>query len=181
MPNIVKTMMVRELTESLKDAEGMLLVNMNGLTVAETEEIRNKLAEVDVPLRLVPNRLTRIALKERGIDAPAELLKGNVAVSWGDPEAAIHAAKVVKEAPARKDGRLTYVGGLMEGNLLNAEDAAALATMPGKNELRAQLLSALSGPARGLVQCLAGVPGGLARVIQARVDDAGGPEAAEAE
>ncbi|MEM7311142.1 MAG: 50S ribosomal protein L10 [Planctomycetota bacterium] len=173
MPNVVKNMMVRELTDELKDADGMLLISMGGLTVEETEELRNKLAEQDVPLRMVPNRLTRIALKERGIDAPDDLLKGNVGISWGDAEAAIHAAKVVKEAPAKKDGRLGYRGGLMEGNLLGAEDAALLANMPGRDELRAMILGCLSGPARGIVQCLAGVPGGLARVIQARVDEAG--------
>ena len=179
MPNIVKHMVVRQITEDLRDAEGMLLVNMSGLSVAETEELRIKMAEQDVPLRMIPNRLTRLALKERGVEPPSEMLRGNVAVSWGDPEAAIHAAKVVKAAPARKDGRLTFLGGMLEGNFLGAEDAALLASMPGRDELRAMILGCLSGPARGLVMCLAGPGGGLARVIQARVDEGGGAEEGE--
>ena len=179
MPNVVKDMIVREITSELKDAEGMLIVSMSGLTVEQSEDLRTKLAEQDVPLRMVPNRLTRLALKERGIDAPDDLLKGNVAISWGDPEAAIHAAKVVQEAEARKEGKLEFRGGLMEGNLLDAGDAAALAKLPSRDELRAKILGCLSGPARGLVSCLAGPGGGLARVIQARVDE-GGPIEAEA-
>jgi len=170
MPNVVKEMMIRELTEELKDAEGMLMVNMSGLSVAETEDLRNKLAEQNVPLRMVPNRLARRALASRGLETPEHLFKGNVAVSWGGPEAAIHAAKVMKDAPPQKDGRLTYAGAVLEGNVLGADDAASMADMPGKDELRAMILGCLSGPSRGLVMCLAANGSGLARVIQAHVD-----------
>jgi large subunit ribosomal protein L10 len=176
MPNVVKEMMIRELSAELKDAEGMLFVSMSGLTVAETETLRVKLAESCVPLRMVPNRLAKRALSERGLEVPDGMLKGNVGLSWGDPEAAIHAAKVVKDAPAKKDGRLTYAGAMLDGVFLGADDAAAMAEMPGKNELRAMILGCISGPARGLVMCLAGLGGGLARVIQARVDKDGAGE-----
>ena len=179
MPNVVKEMIVRELTDSLKDAEGILMVSMTGLSVAESEDIRNKLAEEDVPLRMVPNRLTRMALKKRGLDPPSEMIAGNVVLAWGDPESAVHAAKVMQAAPARKEGKITFLGGLMEGNLLDADDAAALAKLPSKDQLRAQILGCLSGPARGLVTVLAGPGSGLARVIQARIDEAGGTGATE--
>lgn len=176
MPNVVKEMMIRELTAELQGAEGMLMLSMSGLTVAETEALRVRLAEQNVPLRMVPNRLAKRALAERGFDVPDGIFKGNVGLSWGGPEAAIHAAKVVKDAPAKKDGRLGYAGALLEGNFLGAEDAASMADMPGKDELRAMLLGCLSGPARGLVVCLAGPGSGLARVIQARVDESGAGE-----
>ena len=45
MANVLKQMMVRELTRELKDAEGLLVVSMSDLTVAETEDLRDKLAE----------------------------------------------------------------------------------------------------------------------------------------
>lgn len=181
MPNIVKQMMMRELNEELKDADGMLVMGLSGLTVKETEDLRNKLAEASVPLRMVPNRLARIALKERGLDPPDGLFKGNVGISWGGPEAAIHAAKVMKGSPARKDGRLAYLGGLLEGNFLNATDAASMAEMPSRDQLRSSILGCLSGPARGLVVCLAGNGSGLARVLQARIDKGGGVAEAPAE
>ena len=177
MPNIVKQMMIRELTEELKDADGLLMLSMKGLTVAETEALRTKLAENEVPLRVVPNRLARLALLERGIETPDGMLHGSVALSWGGPEDAIHAAKAVKDAPARKEGRLGYLGGVLDGSILSAEDAASMADMPGTDELRAMLLGCISGPARGLVVCLDGLGSGLARVLQAHVDQGG--EAAE--
>lgn len=175
MPNVVKEMMVRELSAELEGAQGLLVIAMGGLTVAETESIRTKLAEARVPLRMVPNRLARLALREHGLEPPEGMLKGNVGLSWGGPEAAIHAAKVVKEAPPRKDGRLAYLGGMLEGNFLVADDAASMADMPSKDDLRAMILGCLAGPARGLVTCLAGPGSGLARVIQAHVDAAGEP------
>ena len=61
----------------------------------------------------------------------------------------------------------------------DADDAAALAKLPSKDQLRAQILGCLSGPARGLVTVLAGPGSGLARVIQARIDEAGGTGATE--
>jgi large subunit ribosomal protein L10 len=181
MPNIVKQMMMRELNEELKDADGLLVVAMSGLTVKETEDLRVKLAEASVPLRMVPNRLARLALKDRGLDPPEGLFKGNVGISWGGPEAAIHAAKVMKGSPARKDGRLAYLGGLLEGNFLSATDAASMAEMPTRDQLRSSILGCLSGPARGLVVCLAGNGSGLARVLQARIDKGGGVAEAPAE
>ena len=177
MPNVVKQMIVRELSNDLKDAESLLFVSMTGLTVAEAEDLRTKMAEHDVPLRMVPNRLTRLALKELGIEPPSEMLAGNVALSWGGPEETIQAAKLIHQAPPRKEGRLGVLGGFLEGKLLDAEQAGALASLPGHDELRAMLLSCLSGPSRGLVVLLAALPGALARVIQAHVDEASGEEA----
>ena len=78
---------------------------------------------------------------------------------------------------AKKAGKVAIQGGLFEGALLGADEAKALADLPGKEELRGMMLSALIGPARGLVGLLAAPGGSLARVVQAKVDrDGGGDE-----
>jgi large subunit ribosomal protein L10 len=101
------------------------------------------------------------------------VFKGNVAVAWGNAEAAIGAAKVVSLSKLAKAGKLNVRGGVLEGNLLNANDAAALANVPDRRTLQAMLLGAISGPARGLVTVLDANQSGLARVLQAHIDQAG--------
>lgn len=177
MPNLINQMLVRELSEAFDSAEGMVIVSMNGLTVKETEQLRNSLAEHGVRLRMVRNRLAQRALAARGIDAPRDVLSGNVAFVWGGAEDAVHAAKVIAGSDAKKKGKLDFKGGLLEGNLLRAGEASALATLPGRQELRAMLLGCISGPAQKLVRLLQAPQGAVARVIQARIDAAESPAA----
>jgi len=172
MPNIINEMVVRDLTASLDSVEGMVIVSMAGLTVAETETLRDALAEEGVRLHMVRNRLVRRALDSRGVETPDDMFKGNVAMAWGSPEETIHAARVLSKSDPKKQGKVAFRGGLLDGNLLDASEASQLADLPTKDELRAMLLGVLSGPARSLVGLLAAPGGSLARVLQARVDSA---------
>src|SRR5262245_60277998 len=174
MPNQINEIIVRQLSDEFARAEGMVIVSLSGLTVAETEDLRDALAEHGVRLRMVRNRLARLALKNRGLEASDALFEGSVACAWGSSEDAISVAKVVakaaKKADPKRKAKLTFKGGFFEGNLLDARSAAALAELPGKNELRAMLLGVISGPARSLATLLAAPGSSLARVVQARAD-----------
>ena len=170
MPNIINKLIVKELSDAFESAEGMVICSVQGLTVEETEVLRDSLAEHGVRLRMVRNRLAKIALKDRGIEPPKDMLVGNIACAWGSPEAAINAAKVLHKSPARKEGKVTFRGGLFEGELLDAKEATGLAALPGKDELRGMMVGLLAAPARNLVGLLAAPGGSLARVLQARVD-----------
>ena len=171
MPNLVNQMLIRELTDSFQAAEGMVIVSMSGLTVQESEALRNSLAEQGVRIRMVRNRLAELALKGVGHEPAEDLFAGNIAIVCGDTEEAIHAAKVLQDSGARKSGKLVLRGGLLEGNMLDEKEALGLASLPGKKELQAMLLSAISGPARKLVGLLVAPQGALVRVIQAHVDE----------
>lgn len=176
MPNVINKMLARELQDSLGDAEGMLIVSYEGLSMKENEELRDQLAEHGVSLRVVRNRLAQRTLKDRGIDVPADLFKGNVAMAWGGPEDAIHAAKVVSKSPMSKEGKVAFRGGLLEGNVLGAQEAAGLADLPGAEELKGMMVSAIVGPLRGIVGVLNAPGSALVRVLQAKIDKEGGPE-----
>ena len=58
--------------------------------------------------------------------------------------------------------------GVLDGQLLSDKDAAALANVPDRKTLQAKILGCISGPARGLVATINGLPGGLTRVVNAR-------------
>jgi large subunit ribosomal protein L10 len=171
MPNIVKKMVVKELVDELGQAEAMLVVSFGGLTVAETEDLRGSLAEKGVQMRMVRNRLARIVLKERGVEFDDKAIAGNTAIAFGDPEGAIGAAKIFTEKAVKKAGKVKVRACLLEGAILGAAEANALANVPDKLTLRAMMLGVISGPARSLVGVLNGLPSGVARVLSARADE----------
>ncbi|MEL6713891.1 MAG: 50S ribosomal protein L10 [Planctomycetota bacterium] len=177
MPNLVNKMVVAELQEEFKDAEGMVVVSYAGLTVEENEDLRGKLAEKNVSFRMVRNSLAKKVLADRDIVFPDDAaLKGNTGIAYGDAEAAIDAAKVFNEKDVKKAGKVKFKGGVLEGNPLDANGAKALADLPDRATLHAQLLGVIAGPARGLATVINQVPSSVARVIQAHVDDGEGGE-----
>jgi large subunit ribosomal protein L10 len=180
MPNQINEIIVRQLSAEFARAEGMVIVSLNGLSVEDTENLRNSLAEHGVRLRMVRNRLAKLALKNRGLEAADDLFQGSVACAWGSSEDAISVAKVVakaaKSADPKKTSKLAFKGGFFEGSMLDARSTAALAELPSKNELRAMLLCLLNGPARSLATLLAAPGSSLARVLQAHADKAPAPQ-----
>ena len=180
MPNLVTELITRELEQSFDESEGAVLVSYAGLTVKEDSALRDDLAAQGVEFRMVRNTLCKRVMSERGFEVPEDLFTGNTAIAWGDQEATIGAAKVFTAKEVKKAGKVGVKAGIFEGRLLGVDETKALADIPDKDTLRAQLASVLSGSARGLVQILAGVPGGLARVMQANIDQHGGLEEAPA-
>lgn len=176
MPNIVKQLICSELETAFEGIEGLVMVSFGGLTVAETEELRNGLAAKGVQFRMVQNKLARRVLLEKGYEFPDDAMTGNTGIAYGDAEAAISAAKIFTGSDVKKAGKVKIKAGMLENNVLGPQDALALADIPDRDTLRAKILGCLSGPARGLVATMAGVPGGLARVVQARVDQGEGSD-----
>jgi len=170
MPNIVNRLVVKELTEEFKEAEGMVVVTFGGLTVEETENIRGSLAEKGVKMRMVRNKLARLVLKERGVEFDEKALLGNTAIAYGDAEGAINAAKVFSDKEVKKAGKIKFKAGVLDGDVLDGASASQLADVPDRDTLNAQLLGVISGPARGLASIINAVPSSVARVIQAHAD-----------
>jgi large subunit ribosomal protein L10 len=179
MPNLINEIVVRQLSDEFARAEGLLVLSLSGLTVEETEGLRDTLAEGGVRLRMVRNRLATLALEKRGVKLADSVLAGNVACAWGSSEDTIKIAKVVKKAVKTRDpkktGKLAFRGGFFEGNALDAQSAEALAELPGKDELRAMFLGLLSGPARSLATLFAAPGTSLARVIDAHAQKGEAP------
>jgi large subunit ribosomal protein L10 len=173
MPNVVNRLVVKELTHEFKDAEGMVVVSWNALNAVENETLRDKLAEKGCKLTLVRNSLARLVLKEQGFEVGDDVIVGNTAIAYGSAEAALHAAKTLTSAEVKKAGKVKIRAGVLEGRLLDANDAAALANVPDRKSLEGQLVGLLAAPARNLVSIVNQVPSGLVRVLQARADKLG--------
>lgn len=170
MPNVVNRLVVQELTKAFEQAEGMIVVSFGGLTVKESEGLRNKMAEKGVKLRMVRNSLAQRVLKERGLELGDQALSGNTAIAYGKAEAAIHAAKLFTAADVKKAGKVNVRAGMIEGKVLGAQDAVSLADVPDRNTLNAKILGCISGPPRGMVSVLNGPTSSLVRLLKARAD-----------
>jgi large subunit ribosomal protein L10 len=170
MPNLVNRLVLEDLRRDFKDAEGMLVVSFGGLTVTESEGLRGQLAAKGVKFSMVRNSLAQVALKERGLEMPASAFLGNTGIAFGKAEAAIHAAKLLTTADIKKAGKVKIRVGLLEGKLLDAKDAEALASVPDRATLQAKILGCLSGPQRGLVAVINAGPAGTARILKARAE-----------
>lgn len=174
MPNIVKHLVCKELESEFEGIDGMVLVSFAGLTVEESEGLRDALAAKGVSFRMVQNKLARRVLSEKGMEFPDEALQGNTGIAYGDAEAAINAAKIFSDSEVKKAGKVKIKAGMLEQNVLGQADAVQLANVPDRDTLRAKILGCISGPARGLVGTLNALPSGLARVLQAHADQGEG-------
>lgn len=174
MPNLVNQLIYKELEHEFEAAEGMVLASFGGLTVAETEALRDRLAAEGVRLRMVRNSIAKRVLESRGVTFPEKTFVGNVAIAYGKTEHAILAAKTLTGPEIKKTGKVSLKAGLLEGKVLVAADAHALADIPDRRALQAKLLGVINGPARGLAVSIAALPAAVARVVKARVDAGGG-------
>lgn len=170
MPNVVNRLVVKELTHEFKDAEGMVIVSWGALNAVENETLRDKLAEKGCKLTLVRNSLARLVLKEQGFEVGEKVIVGNTAIAYGKAEAAVHAAKMFTAADVKKAGKVKIRAGVLEGRLLDANDAAALADVPDRHTLEGKIVGCIVAPSRSLVSLVNQVPSGLVRVLQARAE-----------
>jgi large subunit ribosomal protein L10 len=173
MPNLVNRLLDKEYTSAFGKARGMVILTVSGQTMEQTETFRDQLAEKGVRMRVVRNTLARRVLAERGVEVADGTFSGTVAICYGEAEAAIHAAKLLAKPDAKKIGKLVVRGGFLEDLFLGPKDTLALADVPDKNTLRAQLVGCIQGPSRALATLLAATPSGLARVLQAHSDKQG--------
>jgi large subunit ribosomal protein L10 len=128
---------VRGLAERLNGAQAAVLTDYRGLTVQEAAELRAALDEVDTRFSIVKNSLTRLAVKEAGLEALAEYVDGPTAIAFilGDP---VSGAKRLVEQ-SRRYPVLEVRGGFAEGRVLTAEEMKAFAALDTREDMLARL------------------------------------------
>ena len=158
-----KAAVVREITGQIQDSEAVFAVDYRGISVEQAAELRRKLRDADATLRIVKNTLTMRAADEAGAEALKQVLEGPTALTFVRGDAAA-AAKAVADY-ARATGLLPFKGGLMNGAALAPEQMSAIARLPSRDVLNAQLVNVVASPLTGLVTSLSNLIGGLARQL----------------
>ena len=152
-----KQTLVAELTELLTNAKATAFAQYAGTTVAELQELRKAAREAGVVIKVVKNRLVRVALSEVDTykDTNTSGLEGQLvyAISADDEVAP---AQVLNDF-AKTHPSLALAGGISaEGLALSAEDVKSLAGLPSKNQLIAEVVAQLLSPVHDSVNALSG-------------------------
>ena len=143
MPKSEKVERVAELKERLGAADSILLTEYRGLTVTDISELRRSLAEGGASFAVVKNTLMRRAAEESAMADLESLLEGPTAVAFVEGDA-VAAAKRVVEAIKRYPA-LVLKGGFMEGRVLSAADARALADLDSREVMLSKIAGLMKG------------------------------------
>ncbi len=155
-----KTAVVDELASDLKDSTAIFAVDYRGISVPQAAELRASLRDADARFRIVKNRLTLRAADEAGTDGIKDFLTGPTALALVKGDAAL-AAKTLNRLGSEWE-LLSYKGGLMDGEALDPDSFTAIARLPGRDALNAQLAGIVASPITGLVRGLGSMVQGLA-------------------
>jgi large subunit ribosomal protein L10 len=162
-----------ELATVLKDkfskANVAVFADYKGLTAVQADELRRKLRLHKAEVRVLKNNVARLVTKDGSFGSDAQSVMDSVvgptlvAFAFGDPAAT---AKVIHEF-CKDNEALRLKDSLLGNKKILASDVQALASLPSREVLIAQLLGVMNGPARGFVSVLAAVPRGLVTVLAA--------------
>jgi large subunit ribosomal protein L10 len=149
-----KEKQVIEIKEKLEKSKSVVLYDYRGLTVEEVTGLRNEFRKAGVEYRVIKNSLMVRAVGMLGIEGMDDYLKGPSAFAFGydDPVAP---AKVLNEF-IKKAKKTEIKAGIVEGKVIDAEGVKALANLPSKEVLIAQMLGSMNAPITGMVSVLSG-------------------------
>ena len=148
MPKQNKVDAVAEITADLKAADVYYFVDYRGLTFAEATDLRARLRKVDAELKVVKNTLGKIAAANAGVEGLDELLQGPTAIAYvhGDPA---RVAKTIQDF-IREKKKAVIRGGKLQRSVLTASEVVAIASLPSREQLIAQIVGAIASPLHGL-------------------------------
>ena len=160
-----KTAIVAQLAENFGKASIALVSEYKGMTAGESDDMRRRIRAVRGEFRVTKNSLLRRAVKDSPFSALEGQLGGPVGliVSYADP---VELAKTVTSFKEFGD-KFKLRAGVLDGKPLTAEEISALATLPPREVILAQLLGLLQAPATQLARLLNEPGSSVARVLDA--------------
>jgi large subunit ribosomal protein L10 len=174
-----KAAVIERVATDIQEADAIFAVDYRGISVKQIGDLRASLREAEADFTVVKNTLTERAADQAGNENLKPLLEGPTALTFVRGDVAL-AAKAVSRF-ARESGLLAWKGGEMSGNALTPEELDALAKLPAREQLHAQLVGTIASPLTTLVRGLAGLISGLGSQLQQIADQGLVGEGATAE
>ncbi len=163
-----KSAVVDNLREKFSRAKVAILAECSGLPVNQISDLRKQLRNARAEYRVVKNTMAARAVDGTTLVEAKPFFKGPLAmvIGYDDP---VLPAKILRDfiQAEKRDQKITIKLGLMDGKVLEPAQVNAVATLPGREVLLSMLLSAMQGPARGLVYALNGIIRDIVGVIYA--------------
>ena len=150
-----------------------VVTEYRGLTVAQISSLRRQLRSLNADYKVFKNTLVRRAVAGTAAEPLTQYLVGPTAIAFVDGDVSA-VAKALRDF-ARETPSLVVKGGVLDGKVLSPTDLGALADLPSRDVLLAQLAGLLASPLRTLAGLLAAVPQNFAYGLSALIDQKGGP------
>ena len=162
----LKQPVVQEISENIKDAQSIVLVDYRGLTVEQDTRLRKELREAGITYKVYKNTMMNFAFKGTDYEALTPYLEGPSAIAISNSDATAPARILCKFA--KEASKLEVKGGMVEGIAYDAAGIMDIAKIPSREELISKLLGSLQSPITN-----------FARVMN-QLAEKGGPAACEA-
>ena len=162
----LKAPVVAEISEAIKDAQSVVLVDYRGLTVEQDTALRKQLREAGINYKVYKNTMMNFAFKGTDFEGLAPFLEGPSAIAISTTDATAPARVLAKFA--KTADKLEIKAGVVEGNVYDAEGMKAISQIPSREELLSKLLGSMQAPITN-----------FARVMQ-QLADKGGAAACDA-
>ncbi len=162
MDRAQKEAVVSELGQIFTDSGVIVVAHYVGLTVAEMQDFRGRMREAGGSVRVAKNKLAKIALTGTQCESISGLLNGMTVLAYSeDPVAAARVA----EAFAKDNKKLVILGGAMGETALDPAGVKAVAAMPSRDELIAQIASCIGAPAANIAGAIGAPASNIAAIL----------------
>ena len=164
-----KAEVLGEVSELLNSSKLTVFAKYSGTSVKSLQILRSQAKDNGTKIRVVKNRLFKKAMEDSGKygDVDLGLLSGQLIYAFNAEDEVAPAQSLATFA--KDEPQIEFVGGLSaDGSLLGPDDIKALASLPSKDQLRAQLVGTIGAPLSGLVNVVSGNVRGLLNVLNAR-------------
>jgi len=176
--NADKVATIDELKSKVQGTSTAVVTEYRGLTVAEISTLRRQLRTLGADYKVFKNTLVLRAIAGTAVEPIGEFLQGPTAIAFVDGDVSA-VAKALRDF-AKQSPKLIVKGGVTDGKSLSFSDLTALADLPSRDVLLAQLAGLIASPLRTMAGLMKAIPQNLAYGISALIDSKGGPVATPA-
>ncbi|MBB4658933.1 50S ribosomal protein L10 [Parvularcula dongshanensis] len=147
----------------LNDNEVVVVMRNHGMTVAEVSDLRARMREAGGGVKVVKNRLAKIALKDAPGGEVADLFTGPTVIAYSEDP--VTAPKVIVKY-AKENEKLEILGGRMGDQAMDAKGIDTLSEMPSREEIIASIVGQLMAPASNLINAVTAPASNIASILK---------------
>lgn len=160
-----KSEKISQIKEKMEKAKVAIVTDYKSLSVEEITKLRRSIQKEDGDYMVTKNTLAKIAVKGTEYEVLSDALTGPVAIAFGFDDQVAPAKALAKFIKETKKGEI--LAAAMDGKLLTAAEAKALASLPSKQEIYAKMLGCINSPASGIANSINAVMSSLTRAVAA--------------
>ena len=157
-----KENLVKKLHQTFLDSQSIIVTHINGLTVAETTDLRSSMRKANCNFKVTKNKIVKLALKKTKFEHLDNLFAGPTAI--GSSEDEISPAKVLVNF-TNENEKIKIIGGGIDDKLLSVEEITNLATLPSLDEIRSKMIGLLMAGPTKLVRTIKEPSSRMARIL----------------